>query len=119
MEGPEFEPITAERIVGNEAVFRDANERIRAWAAAREMSAEVFPVVCECADPGCREVLVVSLVPYDAVRAIPTHFIVAPGHEAVAGESVEVVVEKPAYVVVEKIGRAAENAVELADGSAS
>jgi hypothetical protein len=114
---PEFEPTTAKRVARNDAIFRDANERVIAWATKHEVASEMFPVICECADPDCREIVFVSLLAYEAVRAVPTHFINAPGHDAEDGQHVKAVVEKPGYVVVEKVGRAGEVAEELADGS--
>jgi hypothetical protein len=48
---------------------------------------------------------------YEAVRRIPTHFVVAPGHDV---PEIERVVEKTErYVVVEKVGDAGGFAVQL------
>ena len=51
-----------------------------------------------------------TLNAYERVREDPRHFLLVPGHEI---PQAEVVVERqPAYVVVEKIGEAAEVAEE-------
>jgi hypothetical protein len=47
------------------------------------------------------------------VRADPTHFINAPGHESNAGPHAVVVERKDGYVVVQKVGDAAAIVKEL------
>jgi hypothetical protein len=119
MSGPydlQFAPTTAERIARNESVFRDANERIR--EAAEEHGADTRPVpfVCECAEPGCTEILHLTLDEYGSVRLHPAHFVVAPGHQTAARGLAEVVAENDRYVVTEKLDEAKDVAEELADG---
>lgn len=113
---PVFEPATADRIARNDAVFRDANERIHDAAIEHGADANVFPVICECADPGCRELFNIALSEYEEVRRNPRRFLNAPGHEA-STSLCRVVDERDGYVVVEKTGRAGEVAEQLADGS--
>jgi hypothetical protein len=113
---PEFEPTTAERIARNDAIFREANERIREAAEEHGAWGEYLPVICECADPACREILRVLPEEYAAVRENPAWFLNATGHQVVAGRHVEVVRRGGGHVVVEKVGRAGEVARELADG---
>lgn len=105
---------TAERVARNDATFRDANERINAVATSFEHDEiELLPFLCECADMTCTEVVQLNAHEYEAVRADATHFINAEGH-VVNGEGwARVVEERDRYTVVEKIGDAAEVAVEL------
>ncbi len=100
--------VTAERIARNDAVFRAANEGIRD-AALRYDVRERVPFVCECAEERCTEILRVSLDEYERVRAHPTRFLHAPGHEE---PHTRVVAEEDGYVVVEKLGAAADVARE-------
>lgn len=92
-----------ERLAGNEALFREVNERV---AAVVEHFIEVETIAdpvkfnCECTNPTCIEQIRLSLVEYEAVRAVPTRFAVALGHQA---PEIERVVERyPDYLVVEK-----------------
>jgi hypothetical protein len=104
--------MTDERIARNEAVFREANERIRD-AADRYDIRERVPFVCECAAETCTEILRLSLTEYEHVRSHPTWFVNAPGHHAPFAPAVQLVEERDGYVVAEKVGRAAEVAEEL------
>ena len=99
----------AERAARNEAIFREANERIsEVTEAQRESFAQFF---CECSDTACTERIDVSLAEYEAVRARGARFALIVGHE---DPRVERVVERTdRYVVVEKFGRGAEVAEEL------
>jgi hypothetical protein len=93
----------------NEALFREVNERIK------DVSGDlvVFDVeaavqfVCECSDEGCSEPVELTLAEYEAIRADPTHFVVAPGHvwEPQAERPVR---EDEDHTVVEKTGAAGE-----------
>ena len=92
-----------ERLAGNEALFREVNERV---AEIAEQFCEVVPTVdpieftCECASPACTELIAMTLVEYEAVRRMPTHFALVPGHELAGIE--RVVDRHPGYRVVEK-----------------
>ena len=97
---------TAERVAKNDATFRDANEAIRAGAEHADI--ERPPFICECADESCTELVRLSLREYDAIRADPTHFVNVPGHEVNAKGHAKVVSRRDGYLVVEKIGEAAE-----------
>ena len=102
---------SAERIALEDARFREANERISDSATDLGFSSEEIPFVCECADPGCQEVILMSLADYEEVRDDSTHFLNVPGHAAAAQQFGRVVEEHLRYVVVEKTGRAGEVAV--------
>lgn len=105
---------TAERVGRNDAIFRDANERINAVAGSFEHDdIELLPFLCECADMTCTEVVQLNAHEYEAVRADPTHFINAHGHVVHGQGWARVVQEYDRYTVVAKIGDAAAVAVEL------
>ncbi len=104
----------AERVARNDAVFREANERIRSTADSMELDhSDVLPFLCECAEESCTTVLQLSQDEYEAVRAHPTHFINARGHAVNGGGWVRVLDEFDRYTVVEKVGEAAEIVAEL------
>ena len=94
------------RAAQDESVERDVNEQIE------EASAPVGPAEYRCECPrDCDVLLSLTVDEYEAVRSVPTHFIIAPGHLLVG---VEVVVrENSRYTVVEKIGAAAPIASAL------
>jgi hypothetical protein len=106
---------TAERIARNEATFRDANEQINRAALKHEMRAPV-PFVCECAEPGCTDIVRVSLSDYERVRSRPTWFLCRGGHEAAHADDA-IVEHRDGWIIVEKRGRAGEVAAELYDRS--
>jgi hypothetical protein len=92
----------------NEALFRDANESVRAVQQDLGIPDGPMPFICECDDPACRTIVRLTPAAYEAIRADATHFFIAPNHPT-DGETVE---ERPAYTVVEKTGIAAEIALD-------
>ena len=87
----------ARRLAENETVFRAGNEAINANLA----DGAELTCLCECGSDTCFERLPVTRAEYEAVRANPTRFMVAPGHDdATAGEVV--VAESRHYTIVEK-----------------
>jgi hypothetical protein len=92
----------------NQSLIREVNERIE------ELAGDVahLELLCECADPSCIEVMVMSVGEYEAIRSSPVRFPVKPGH---ADPDFERVIEENGgrYVVVEKFGDAAEVARQL------
>ena len=103
---------TAERVARNNSTFRDANEHISAKAIEYRMAGDV-PFICECAEESCTEILRLSLDAYGKVRSESTTFVYAPGHQSASGAHVRVVEERDGYVVVVKVGEAADLAREL------
>jgi hypothetical protein len=89
-----------ERVVKNEAAFREHNER----RAALEM--EVLPdhehllLVCECGDATCYRGVEIGSREYADARARDDQFVVIPGH--VFPEYEHVVHEAGSYMVVRK-----------------
>ena len=97
-----------QRAARNEALFREANERID--RRRRELHVEdPTPYICECSREGCMEIVRMSAAEYLAVRDDPTHFLQVRGH---ADQTEFVAAEHDGYVVVEKTGAAAKTARE-------
>ena len=105
-----------ERLAGNEALFREVNERIAEVAehfVEVESTADPVKFTCECGNPTCTEHVAMTLVEYEAVRAVPTHFAVVAGHEL---PEIEQIVERhPNYLVVEKQEEDAEQVARETD----
>jgi hypothetical protein len=101
-----------EGVARNDAIFRDANERI--FRSAREYDVtEAIPFLCECADPACTAIVRLAAEEYDRIRANPTRFFYASGHSEPFRNALEIVERHPAYEVASMKGRAAEIADEL------
>ena len=80
---------------------REVNER--RWADRGE--ADIVELVCECSDPSCHEVVLLSSDEYEFIRRVPIRLIVRPDH--VHLESERVMIEEPGrFAVVEKFGPA-------------
>jgi hypothetical protein len=94
--------LTVERIERNNAVFREANERIHAAATAHDHRLEQIPFLCECPVEDCVEIVRLTEEEYDAVRADPNHYVTAVGHEGAEAPVGRVVSRQDGYVVVEK-----------------
>lgn len=75
-------------------LFRAVNDRIREL----ERAAGEHNFVCECSDEGCVQVMRMTSVEYEALRAEPTQFAVLPGHEV----DTEGVARDARYVVVKR-----------------
>lgn len=104
--------LSDERVAGNDATFREANERI--FRSAREYEVtDAIPFLCECADPACTAIIRLSAEEYDRIRADSKRFFNAPGHSEPFRNTLEVVERHPTYEVVVNTGRAAEIADEL------
>lgn len=88
-----------ERLALNEAMFREANERAKAWEERhREVEVELY--FCECADPNCPERVGLGKADYERVRSDSRHFVIAPGHEL---PDVETVIEQhDGWAIIEK-----------------
>jgi hypothetical protein len=92
----------------NQALWREVNERIRAVAE----TAEHMEFLCECADLDCTETLNLTVAEYERIRSSGVRFPIASGHDFFP-EFENVVEENDGYVVVQKIGIAAEEAERL------
>jgi hypothetical protein len=104
----------------NEARFREQNEFVKESNAAHTW---VDPPVpdwsCECGWENCHESVPLSMAEYEAVRAVPTRFLVVPDEGHVAPDAERVVERHPRYWVVEKIRVAAAISTALDPRSSS
>ena len=103
-----------ERVVRNEALFREINERVEDVAEGFDIRGEGdslrIEFVCECGNLGCIERIELTRGQYEAVRENPRRFAVVRGHE---DQSISRIVEQHGEVaVVEKLDHAADVAVE-------
>jgi len=101
---------SGERVAFNDDIFRKANEDVRGLAegASGDHGEKLLPVICECPEETCAEVLLVPLREYKRIRSSPVLFFNARGHDAAGGVWAKVVEDHQSYVVIEKQGRAAE-----------
>ena len=89
-----------QRIIRNEALFREVNAHIANLEERLGSEGELMPLVCECANTGCAMVIEVDPGTFRAVRENPLLFLVAPGHELADEETV--VGRGADYFIVEK-----------------
>jgi hypothetical protein len=100
-----------ERMVKNEALFRQVNERLKEIGESFSLVAEHAEFVCECADASCTARISMSLEEYERIRAKPAHFFMVRGHQR--PEIEDVVEEHEHYVVTKKpVGELHDAAVE-------
>ncbi len=98
----------------NQSAFRASNERLRRAAASHRFEArQRVPFVCECADPHCREIVMLRVEEYEHIRAHPTWFLLVAGHEDDEPIHERIVDAESGYAVVEKIGAAGREAARL------
>jgi hypothetical protein len=95
------------RLAENQVLYRNVNERIEDM---NEVFAEITSAagewICECADTNCTTSVKATLAEYEAIRANPRTFIVAPDH--IFPEIERVVSGNGRFAVVEKLGTAGE-----------
>jgi hypothetical protein len=90
-----------ERRIGvNEAVFREANERIQELNETFATVTDRLVLVCECGDGSCVEQISMGAAAYEELRGDPANFAIVPGHEIPDVE--EVIAKHEEYVVVRK-----------------
>jgi hypothetical protein len=99
--------VPLERLVRNQVVFREVNERILEIVPPDE---QTLTLVCECSLPDCDATVEVARPEYEGVRSVPNHFVVAPGHEML--EVDRVVGYTGIYTLVEKKDSGAELAAK-------
>lgn len=90
-----------ERRLGlNEAVFREANERIQELNETFATFTDALVLVCECGDAKCVAQISMPPAAYEELRADPAHFAITPGHEIPDVE--QVIEQREGYHVVRK-----------------
>ena len=82
-------PVTANRKLQNELIFRDANERIKRAENAMELEIPEAPFICECWQQDCRQIVLLTPEEYELVRTHARRFFIAPGHASGDAEIVE------------------------------
>lgn len=87
------------RIIHNEALFREVNAHIADLEERLGSEGELMPLICECANTGCTTVIEVDPGTFRTVRGNPLLFLVAPGHEL---DQETVVGRGAGYFIVEK-----------------
>jgi hypothetical protein len=103
-----------ERRIGlNEAVFREANERIQELNETFATFTDELVLVCECGDGKCVEQITMPPAAYEEVRADPAHFAIAPGHEMPDVE--RVIARRDGYDVVRKHEGVPQQIAEVTD----
>jgi hypothetical protein len=90
-----------EKLVKNQVLFREVNERLRETIGSLEGPIDFL---CECSNEACIETVPLDVASYERVRSDPNLFIVVSGHETPRVE--EVVDQGPGYVLVKKTVRA-------------
>ena len=90
-----------DRAERNEQAFKSYNERRAAAEEAGDVPPdEPVPFACECDDPACWKAVELQLGAYERAVEPVDHFLVAPGHQDPAVETV--VEEHGGYVIVSK-----------------
>lgn len=98
----QHDPAARERdFARTQSLFREVNEQLERLAARFGMD-RGLDFVCECGNHQCTENVELSLSEYEAVRRIPTHFVVRPGH--VHPQFERGVEQHRSYTVIEKFG---------------
>ena len=112
MTGPEPAEAAAAQAARNDAVFRDANERIESYVDSIDaLDGDPLPFLCECADVSCTAIVRMTPAEYAALREQPARVATVPGHER--DESWASLVEQNEREIVEKLGVVADVAAEL------
>ena len=99
------------RIARTESAFRRVNEGIA--ETAEFFGSDGTEFICECADAECQDRIEAPLEVYEDVRAEPTQFLVAEGHEIPAYEHVRR--RRRGYLIVEKVTRGLRALVRRSD----
>jgi hypothetical protein len=93
------------RLALNEALFREANERVE--TVADQLGPDVpYEFLCECANADCTFRISLPLPVYESIRADPRQFVVLPLHYTPEVE--DLVIEDDTHWVVRKTGEAGE-----------
>ena len=95
------------RAAKNQSLFRDVNKRVNDINKAHDLWVTLADWFCECPAHKCTTRIALTPRQYEAVRANPTHFIVAPSREHLVLDVERVIDRRERYWVVVKVGGAA------------
>ncbi len=97
----------SERLAQNQTIFREVNERVAEIAHNHPVTDPIrYQFFCECSDTGCVERLELTLGEYESLRAKPTWFVIAHGHEYPQIE--QTIRASDGFQIVQKLGEAGE-----------
>jgi hypothetical protein len=100
------------RLAQNEALYREVNERISEQAERHDDRPDaVYDFLCECSNLDCNLRIEVRLGEYEAVRAFPRRFLIAPDHYLPEVEGL--VEDRGPFWVIEKEDDAGELVEQL------
>jgi hypothetical protein len=95
---------SAKQRAANESRFREANEKLELKVVELSMTEMRTPYFCECDDPNCTSILMLTIPEYEAVRSRPTQFVVTPNHESSPDRVVD---QREGFTIIEKTGEEA------------
>ena len=101
------------RIGLNEAVFREANERIEELNQTFATLTDELVLVCECGYADCTDKISMGADEYEELRTDAAHFAIVHGHDIPDVE--QVVMEREGYDVVRKDDGVARHIAEVTD----
>lgn len=108
--------LTTERVARNQSTFRTANEDLERRAEELVPDAKRVPFICECPDPSCTSVALLSLVEYEMVRSRGDWFFAVLGHEVCVvndDEVAKIAKRYDTFTLMEKVGHAGEVSKQL------
>ena len=91
-----------ERIIENNRLFREANEKIRAASGEFDYPVEPIPFLCECPEESCTTIVRLTADEYGSIRANDRQYFTAAGHEPAEEPVGSVVARHDGYVVIVK-----------------
>src|SRR3954464_3345953 len=108
----------AHKLAANQSRFRRSNERLqRAARSHRFRAADRVPFLCEGADPGCFEAVMLSMEENDRIREHPSRFVLVAGHEDAEAAHERIIEAEKGYAIVGKLGGAGAEAARLHERS--
>jgi hypothetical protein len=106
----------SQRVAQNQHAFREANEQIQRAADGIGLGSEMLPFICECHARDCTRIVRLSRDEYEKVRGHGDTFLVAPGHEVMLVDGVQIAHVGQKYdhfTLMVKVGEAGTVAREL------
>jgi hypothetical protein len=97
-------PLDQKRAAKNQSLFRAINKRVNDIDKAHDLWLTLSDWFCECPGYNCTTRIALTPQQYEAVRANPTHFIVAPSREHLVPDVERVIDQRERFWIVEKLG---------------